>query len=126
MKYNFVGFTPAQLVSSLQSLAHFHAVGFAMKNVNTIDDLEVKYPFLSTFYPNLSKDKVMVELMDKNFQLFLNDLKESDYEHLVPKFLPLATKTARLLMEATVKEKEFFIHGDLWANNCLFANEPGV
>ena len=113
-------------MSSLQSLAHFHALGFAMKKLNKIDDLVSQYPFLSTFFSELDNDKAMVELMNSNYQLFLTDLRETKYSDMSSKFEALAIRTATLLKEETDKEKDFVIHGDLWANNCLIANEQNV
>ena len=91
---NLPGFTKAQLMSSLQSLAHFHALGFAMKKLNKIDDLVSQYPFLSTFFSELDNDKAMVELMNSNYQLFLTDLRETKYADMSSKFEALATRTA--------------------------------
>ena len=69
----FEGFTPAQLVSSLQSLAHFHAVGYAMKKVNKIDDLEV-ITWLYSASETKSKKLISVSNIVKDLVRFEDDV----------------------------------------------------
>ena len=69
---------------------------------------------------------MLASYMNANYETFLADLKGTEYAKLRSKFEVLATGTARLFSEQMVKERRFSVHGDAWANNLLFAEEPNV
>lgn len=78
------GLTPDQLISSLRSLAHFHALGYAYRQI-TGNEFESKYNFMSKFFQNFENDQELQGFMDMNMGLVLKDMKGSQVEHLIPK-----------------------------------------
>ena len=113
-------------MSAMKSLAHFHALGYGMKKLQNTGSFSATYPFLSSFFASLDKDKVMIAEMSKNFKIFLADLKQTEYSDLITSFETVGPKMPSLFKQVAEKNKDFIIHGDFWANNCMFAKEPQV
>jgi hypothetical protein len=78
------GLSVDQLISSLRALAHFHALGYAYRQIKKIE-FEDKFNFMSVFFKNFETDKELQDFMDMNMGLVLDDMKGSPVEHLIPK-----------------------------------------
>ena len=66
-----------QLLSSLESMAYFHALGYAFNQSKAIEDFNKKYPFLSQFFYHVHKDKMLVGWIESELKDFIKDLKEA-------------------------------------------------
>ena len=116
---NTKGLTGLQLSTSLKQIAHFHALSFAYGVKHGIN-YKKEFPIV---YQNFLQDPAMTESCERNFKLFIQDLKAfEDHQPLIKALENLSGNyKARFRESLLFEDGRFLSHGDFWANNVMFA-----
>lgn len=126
MANRFEGLEKPYVFLVLEELARFHSAGLLLQQKCQLDDLRVKYSFLSDFFTG-QKDEKSEAIFSQMFQGFLKtgaDIAEKldNYKGVAGQLMEMIPNVMDGLKEELKSSPPFTVvtHGDCWNNNLLF------